>query len=230
MILPVLFGLGGIAILLWLGMWQMQRMHWKVALIEQVQTGLAADPVPLFGFYKSTAPVSERNRKRVSFNGRVTNKEAFIYAPSADGLGYRVVSEFFWNDKSFLLDLGWIKEAEKTDERPVGDMRVIGHILFPDDHDDAFTPEPDLEKNIFFSRLTSPIAQALGSTPFLVAVESAEIKIDNVWQPYVSVMPQPVNINFKNDHKEYAITWFSLAFVWFGMTLYLLWRIRQRTV
>jgi surfeit locus 1 family protein len=230
MILPILFGLGGIAILLWLGMWQMQRLNWKEALIEQVQSGLAADPVPLFGFYKSTAPISERNRKRVSFNGRVTNNEAFVYAPSADGLGYRVVSEFFWNDKSFLLDLGWIKETQKNDERPVGDMRVIGHILFPDDHDAAFTPEPDLEKNIFFSRFTSPIAQALGATPFLVVVETAEIKVDDIWQPYDSVRPQPVNINFKNDHKEYAITWFSLAFVWFGMTLYLLWRIRQRTV
>jgi surfeit locus 1 family protein len=33
-----------------------------------------------------------------------------------------------------------------------------------------------------------------------------------------------------NDHWGYAVQWFSLAAVWLGMTAYLLWRIRQRTV
>jgi surfeit locus 1 family protein len=32
-----------------------------------------------------------------------------------------------------------------------------------------------------------------------------------------------------NNHLNYAVTWFSLAAVWAGMTLLLLWRIRQRT-
>ncbi|MGB3148971.1 MAG: SURF1 family protein, partial [Paracoccaceae bacterium] len=30
-----------------------------------------------------------------------------------------------------------------------------------------------------------------------------------------------------NNHLNYAITWFSLAVVWAGMTLALAWRIRQ---
>lgn len=230
MILPLIFGLGGIAILLWLGNWQVQRMQWKEALIEQAEAGLRADPKPLLGQYKSTVQMSERNRVRVAFEGRITDNEAFVYAPSADGLGYRVVSEFWWNEKNLFVDLGWIPEAEKDNTRPVGDMRVIGHVLYPDDHDASFTPDPDLEKNIFFSRFVSPMAMALNVTPFLVVVESAEINLDGTWQPYTAVTPQPVNLNFKNDHKEYAITWFSLAFVWFVMTLYLLWRIRQKTV
>jgi surfeit locus 1 family protein len=45
------------------------------------------------------------------------------------------------------------------------------------------------------------------------------------------VIPQPVTTaGFRNDHLNYAITWFSLAAVWLGMTVYLLWRIRARTV
>jgi surfeit locus 1 family protein len=43
-------------------------------------------------------------------------------------------------------------------------------------------------------------------------------------------MPLPISLNIQNDHKEYAITWFSLALVWFLMTIYLLWRIKQKTV
>lgn len=45
------------------------------------------------------------------------------------------------------------------------------------------------------------------------------------------IEPRPVDTSgIVNDHLEYAITWFSLAGVWAGMTLYLLWRIRRRTI
>jgi surfeit locus 1 family protein len=46
-----------------------------------------------------------------------------------------------------------------------------------------------------------------------------------------AIEPMPVDTSgIPNDHMNYAITWFSLAAVWLGMTAYLLWRIRQRTV
>ncbi len=45
------------------------------------------------------------------------------------------------------------------------------------------------------------------------------------------IVPVPVTTEgIPNNHREYAITWFSLAAVWAGMTLYLLWRIRRRSV
>ena len=68
-----------------------------------------------------------------------------------EGLGYRIVSEFIWNGKSLFVDLGWVPEAQKNEERPAGPMRITGYISYPDDHDDSFTPEPDLENNIWFS-------------------------------------------------------------------------------
>ena len=44
------------------------------------------------------------------------------------------------------------------------------------------------------------------------------------------IAPVPVGTGtIPNDHLEYAVTWFSLAAVWAGMTGFLLWRIRQRT-
>jgi surfeit locus 1 family protein len=43
------------------------------------------------------------------------------------------------------------------------------------------------------------------------------------------VTPLPVDTSgIPNDHLNYAITWFSLAALWMGMTLYLLWRIRRK--
>ncbi len=45
----------------------------------------------------------------------------------------------------------------------------------------------------------------------------------------VAAFKTTTKAKYPNNHREYAVTWFSLAAVWVGMTLYLLWRIRRRT-
>lgn len=229
MIFPLILGISGIAVLLWLGFWQMNRLTWKQDIIASIEDRRFGDPVPLLGNYKTVRPATH-NYLRVSFEGKLTANEAHVYAPQKDGLGYRIVSEFIWNEKSLFVDLGWVPEAEKNAVRPIGPMKVTGYISFPDDHDDSFTPEPDISSNIWFSRLVSPMAQHFNVTPFLVVAESAQIQQNGAWVNYSAVTASPISLNIKNDHKEYAITWFSLAFVWFGMTAYLLWRIRKKTV
>jgi surfeit locus 1 family protein len=229
MILPLIFGISGIAILLWLGFWQMNRLTWKQDIITSIEDRRFGDPAPLLGNYKTAIPATH-NYLRVAFEGLVTANEAHVYAPQKAGLGYRIVSEFIWNDKSLFVDLGWVPEAQKNAPRPTGLMKVTGYISFPDDHDVSFTPEPDMTNNIWFSRLVSPMAQHFNVTPFLVVAESAQIQQNGTWVDYTAVTASPISMNIKNDHKEYAITWFSLALVWFGMTGYLLWRIRQKTV
>ena len=46
-IAALVFGLGGVAILLALGIWQVQRLAWKTEIIDRIEARLAADPVPL---------------------------------------------------------------------------------------------------------------------------------------------------------------------------------------
>ena len=68
------------------------------------------------------------------------------------------------------------------------------------------------------------MAVALGTEPVLI-VARAMTPADPV------AVPLPVtSAGIPNDHLEYAATWFSLAAVWIGMTGFLLWRIRRRTV
>ena len=237
MILPLLFGVAGVAVLLWLGFWQLDRLAWKEARLDTIRAKMAAEPDPLIDHFKSTAPISETNYTRVTFEGVMTDKEAHVLTSlkytgpgSQSGPGFRVLKEVVWNGKNFLLDLGFVPEDQKNDLRSVGPVRVIGNILNPDDYDASFTPDPDLEKNIWFARYLPMMGQELGVIPFMVVVERAEVMKDGVWVPFDAVTPLPVSVNIPNDHREYAITWFSLALVWFGMTGYLLWRIRQKTV
>lgn len=237
MILPLLFGVAGVAVLLWLGFWQLDRLAWKEARLDTIRAKMAAEPDPLIDHFKSTAPISETNYTRVQFEGVMTDKEAHVLTSlkytgpgSQSGPGFLVLKEVVWNGKNFLLDLGFVPDDQKNDLRPVGPVRVVGNILNPDDYDASFTPDPDLEKNIWFARYLPMMGQELGVIPFMVVVERAEVMKDGVWVPFDAVTPLPVSLNIPNDHREYAITWFSLALVWFGMTGYLLWRIRQKTV
>lgn len=231
MILPLLFGISGIAVLLWLGFWQLDRLEWKERVLSQISTKMAATPDPLIKHYKSLAPRSQLNYTRVEFEGELTQTEAHVLTSiKFKGPGYRILKEVWWNGKNFLVDLGFVPESQKNAKRPIGTIRVIGNILNPDDYDEKFTPDPDLEKNIWFARFMPMLAQELGVTPFLVVAETVEHLEDGKWVPYAAVTPLPVSVNIPNDHLQYAITWFSLALVWFGMTVYLLWRIKRKTI
>jgi len=64
MILPLLFGVAGVAVLLWLGFWQLDRLAWKEARLDTIRAKMAAEPDPLIDHFKSTAPISETNYTR----------------------------------------------------------------------------------------------------------------------------------------------------------------------
>ncbi|HAD28548.1 MAG TPA: hypothetical protein DCF96_07780 [Rhodobacteraceae bacterium] len=237
MILPLLFGFLGVAILLWLGFWQIDRLAWKEGRLAVIAIKMAAEPDPLIDHFKTPHADANLNYTRVRFEGVMTQKEAHVLTSlkysgpgTQSGPGFRILKEVIWNGKNFFLDLGFVPEIQKDDDRFEGPVRVIGNILNPDDYDASFTPDPDLDKNIWFARYLPQMARELSVLPFMVVVERAEILKNGAWVAFDDVTPLPVSVNIPNDHTEYAITWFSLAAVWFGMTCYLLWRIRQRTV
>ena len=126
-----------------------------------------------------------------------------------------------------------IEYTGKQRSRAALRMRIIGNLLVPDDFNERFTPDPDLEKNIWFARHLPPMAAHFETEEILVVVDTVEGMQNGMWDKYDAVTPQPVSPQIKNDHMEYAITWFSLAVVWLGMTLFWIFRItrsgRERT-
>ena len=215
-LVPLIFGLGGIAILVSLGVWQMQRLAWKEGMLADIDRQIAANPVPLFA-------QSLEEFMAVTATGTITDQEAHVLTSrKPDGAGFRIVSAFETEGRRVLVDRGFVPEAQKTAERPPVAATITGNFRTVDESD-SFTPAADLEENFHFARDVEVLAAALQTEPILIILRETS-------EPNPPVSPWPVDTSgIPNDHLEYAITWFSLALVWAGMTAFLLWRIRQRT-
>lgn len=216
-IATIVFGLAGFSILIALGAWQVQRLAWKIAIIDRIGTRLAADPVPV---PPEPDPASDQYR-RIADSGTILSGELHVYTSAPPrGVGYRVIAPMELGDgRRILLDRGFVPIEEKDQRRPRGEATVQGALLWPNETD-GFIAEPDLDKNIWIARDTETMANALDTLPVMLVVsQSADPG---------APMPLPVSVNIKNDHLQYAITWFGLALGWAGMTAYALWRIKRR--
>lgn len=220
MIVPALIGVVGCAILIALGTWQVQRLAWKQGVLAEIDTRIQSEPVEL----PIWAELSEDLYLPVIASGTITDEEIHVLISIKQrGAGYRVISAFETDGRRVLIDRGFIGLEDKDNARLPVEAVVTGNLHWPDEID-SFTPEPDVERDIWFARDVDAMADALQTEPLLIILRSSS-------EPDQVVEPLPINsAGIPNDHLSYAITWFSLAAIWFVMTLYLLWRIRRRSV
>ncbi len=210
----LLFGIVGTAILLGLGTWQVQRLSWKQDVIALIETRLGEEVAGL----PATPTEADHEYLGVHLQGTVEPGELHVLG-SHNGVAYRVISPLLLADgRRILLDRGFVTETGKTAERPTGPVDVEGNLRWPDETD-SFTPDPNLARNIWFARDVGQMAEALGTEPVLVVARTLTLG---------GTDPAPVTVQIRNNHLEYAITWFGMAAVWSMMTVYLLWRIKRR--
>jgi len=213
MIFPIIFGITGIAILLSLGSWQVKRMAWKNAILSQIETQIIAEPVAL----PANPNTETDNRLSVRVKALIGFDEAHVlYSAKRDGPGFLVIVPALTKpaNRRILIDMGYINEAQKNTVRTPQTVTITGNILWPNEVD-SYTPDPNMAKNIWFARDADKLAAHFDTESFLIVARAIEVGD-------YGTTPQPIGLNIPNDHFEYAITWFSLALVWFGMTLYLL--------
>ena len=216
---PLVLGVAGVAVLMSLGFWQVSRMEEKRVVIEAIEARIMDAPVAL-----PQAPEPERDRYLpVQAEGRFTGEVVHVLsAQRALGTGTHVVAVFETADgERVLVDRGFLPDAARPGFEPGdGAALVIGNLHWPRDAD-RHTPEPDLQRGLWFAREVDTIAAHLGTEPVLIVARAEE-------PPAPGLRPVPVGTEgIPDNHFEYAVTWFLLAVAWAGMTLYLLWRIRR---
>ncbi|MCJ7873041.1 SURF1 family protein [Phaeobacter sp. J2-8] len=211
----LIVGLAGTAILVGLGLWQLQRLDWKQGVLAAIEDRISATPVALPAH---PDPVTDKYLP-VALEGRFDSGEIHVLVSQKHvGAGYRVIAPFVLEDgRRILVDRGFVPVVAVDDARPIGPARVIGNLHWPDDRNSS-TPDNDLAGNIWFARDIVDMAAALDTTQALVIARTSEPE-----DP--AITPLPVDTaSIPNDHLQYVITWFSLAAIWLGMTGFYIYR------
>ena len=221
-IAALLFGLLGAAFLAGLGVWQVQRLHWKEGVIAEISGRIDAAPVPL----PAMPQEAQDNFLPVALTGRFTGPPLRVLgAWRAAGTGFRIVAPLMTEaGRRVMVDLGVIPLDTADDDAavplPQGDVTVTGNLNWPDDLNSG---TPPAEGDTWFARDVDAMADVLLTERVMVVARSVT--------PPAAPVPVPVGVEgIPNSHLGYAIQWFGLAAVWLGMTGYLVWRIRRRTV
>lgn len=218
-VFAILLGLSGLVILIGLGVWQVQRLAWKEGILAEIEAKISADPVAL-----PAVPVAARDQYLpVVVTGQFDGEQLRVLASLKQvGPGYRLVAAFQTTDgRRIMVDRGF-QPLEETAGKATGPATIRGNLHWPDEVD-SYTPSQPDKGGLWFARDVPAMASALKTEPVFVVTWTTDPA-----DPALIAIPVDTT-HIPNDHLTYAITWFSLAVVWLGMTLYLVWRIRRRT-
>ncbi len=214
MVFPLGLGACGLALLVGLGFWQLQRLAWKEALIATIDAAVVAEPVTL----PAIPDPALHAYLAVTVEGILTG-EGLRVLTSRQEPGYRQIAVMETDGRRILVDLGFRPSRAGVARLTMAAHRIEGNLHWPDDHDRWFTPAP--EGDVWFARDVPAMAAALVTEPILVVQRSSTPTVAgvNAWPLAGS--------DFRNTHFAYAVTWFGLALAWAFMTGLWVQRIRR---
>ncbi len=185
--------------LLSLGFWQIYRLNWKLELIEQIENSLKNDPVEL-------SNIEKKNYLRIKTSGDIDfDKQIYLYNLNDAGKpGFEVINPIKIGDENYLMNRGWIPfEKKDLPEINLVDQNQIVGTLMLQTKPSTFKPENDIEKNYWFTLNREDISKFTGRNfSEYVIYLNGDYKIPK---------PRVITAKISNNHKKYAITWFSMA-------------------
>jgi surfeit locus 1 family protein len=238
LIAPTALALTGVAILIALGVWQIERLSWKENLIATIDARITQAPQqlpPPADWPRLTAGSNEY--RRVTFPAAfLAGQEAFVYSagsalrPDIKGTGYWVFAPARLSSGGIVIvNRGFVPldrkdPASRAPGMPKGSIDIVGIMRWPEEPG-LFTPAADPKEKVWYLR--DP--QAMAQTEKWGAV--APFYIDQESPVPAGGLPLPGRavVNLPNNHLQYAITWFGLAFGLAGV--YAVWvsgRLRGR--
>lgn len=236
-LVPGLVALAVFAALLALGTWQLQRKAWKETLLATLTERLAAPPAPLPA--PTEWPRLDRENdefRRVVFTATfLHDREALVYAPNSSlragapsGPGYHVFTPARLADGGLvIIDRGFVPEgrrdaAARAEGEVAGPVDITGVMRWPE-APTLFSPAADPAANLWFVRDSAAIAAAKG-------IQAAPFYVEQEAPAPPGGLPQPARLkpNLPNNHLQYAVTWYGLAFAL--LVVFGAWIIRNRRV
>ena len=182
-----------------LGTWQIIRLNWKNNLILEIENSLKNPPVHL-------SQSNQQNYLKIKTSGRVDfEKQIYLYNLNDSGTpGFEVLNPILIEGENYLLNRGWIPfEKKDTPEINILDQNNIEGTLKTQGRKNIFKPDNNIKENYWFSLNREDISKFTGKefSKYIIYLDGN----------YQFPRPKKITANISNNHKKYAMTWFSLA-------------------
>lgn len=212
-----------------LGVWQVERLAWKEALMARVAQHVQAAPVAAPG--PAAWPHLQREAdeyRRLSVTGRfVHERETLVRASTALGSGYWVLTPLQANQGFWVLvNRGFVPtemsaRAARQAPEPVGEQTVVG-LLRLSEPGGSVLQKNDAPHGRWYSRDVQAIAAAQSLpehsvAPYFIDLTAPEGPATDASWPRRGLTV----LQFSNNHLVYALTWFALAAMTAGAMGYL---------
>jgi surfeit locus 1 family protein len=188
-----------ILVLISLGSWQLYRLNWKLNLIEEIENSLIKNPIEL-------STINKKNFLRIKTSGEIDfDKQIYLYNLNESGKpGFEVINPILINNENYLINRGWIPFDKKNQPEIdlIDEDKIVGTLKLQSKAN-SFKPDNDIDKNYWFTLDREDVFKYTGKnfSNFVIYL-NGDYKIPK---------PKVITANISNNHKKYAITWFSMA-------------------
>ena len=177
----------------------MYRLSWKLDLINQIENSLKIDPVELEN-------IEKKNYLRIKTSGQIDfEKQIYLYNLNETGKpGFEVINPIKIGNEDYLINRGWISfdQKNKPEINVVDQKNIIGTLMLQS-KSSSFKPKNEVDKNYWFTLDREDILKFTGKnfSKYIIYLNGN----------YENPRPRVITAKISNNHKKYAITWFSMA-------------------
>jgi surfeit locus 1 family protein len=212
--------IGTFCTLVFLGHWQLQRLEWKQAILDDIAKQESIDPM--------TKPL-DLDKDTAEFQRGFITGDFLMVAPIRLGprtmegqVGYHVLMPYrLFDGRAVMVNMGWVvNDANSNITMPSSGNRIAGYLKTPD-APGQFTPQNNPEQNLFYS----------------ADIDAFNTYYDLELYPKILYMEFPSSENPKtfegllkprNNHAQYAAFWFGMAGLLVLLSGFAYWRQRRQ--
>ncbi len=222
-----------LVILLSLGTWQVNRLHWKEALLADIQARSSAPAADIAEIERLNTAGEPIDYRHATASGRyLHDKERHFLATFEGQSGFYLYTPLELADGRFLfVNRGFVpydrKDPATRPESLVEGSQTVTGLARAEltDKPSSLVPDNDETANIFYWKDRARMAASVN----LPADRVLPFFLDADATPVAGGLPRGgvTQVVLSNNHLQYAITWYGLAFALVAVTIAGL--VRRRT-
>lgn len=188
-----------ILLLFSLGSWQLKRLSWKTNLIANISNSFNSSPI------KISANIKEFDK--IKFNGTIIGEPISVYKLGVNGsYGFDIYYPLLVKDENIMIKAGWSPKIIKEIKGFQNNKYDFEGVVFNFQKKNLFTPE-NHEKEFYYFINSKVLSKKYNKqfSNFYLHETGNVFKSLNLYKNN--------NIKIRNNHLQYALTWYSLCFI-----------------